>query len=1646
MARTRACITVLCIALLLLAVVRVSADGVFVPAAEAPTTIFATKLGSADVDLSLLGSWTAGISFGTGFLYAPGQTQPLQALDGFPGLTLGFLFSQTPDITASLNLLKRFFLDATLIGSFDNNALQMGYRGAPGEVLQSVILGTQGITISPSAFLQIPDQPKGSLGASAELTSGSSTNDLLLRWDPTTQKQKTFIGKNELTEQEVGIDAYTRGMYFFLPDTGLDANTLTVLIEDPAGTVTGSDQRKYRTATYTDVVLDSVQGLVSLRNALKGRVLVFYRKNGFSVGDPAIGRGGLPGTTGGGLIRDPTASVNFDFTVNPYLGQNMANREVSVPGVGNCLLLWQPGDNSPFEMDNSYAFSATPPTDVSKISFQFNLKDTTAVAPAKIIFQSIPAEKRFLALQNANLRATYENFYPFSQYVDANGQSHSADPLGLLYGPQHDSLAGTLDFDLLVQFLTPITDYTLEANIEPGSVQVTVNGVAEDRFEVDAASGKLTLDVPILPTDRIEVTYRIAEQGSTGGDILFAWKDKIPLADWATLTLSAGLRWNANPWTFSQEPYSKSGTVIAAVGIDGASGPISYSAQAGVAYTNPDTTGTLRLFGMEGSSTSIDISEELDYPASAPASASGLLFTSTQANRGELLYRDYRVYGALGAATLQPIDGSAAPNPPPDPKPYANGSRMGPYNVAGNATSKNATNLVLEYSLSANTWAGTQIPVSAGSDVDLSSARAISVRLRGINQTGTVTAYLQIGSISEDLDGQAAATATPKSEGSAADAGFDFVDAANGVTLKVGAKYDQNGSLVGNGVLDTEDRNANGILDLEDSSRVVTLTLPSLTSGADWTAATFALTDDERQALVAARSVRIIIMSTGQASGDIILDSISVEATPFWPEASTPDRPHISVRQIPEYLSANDPGSGHRLEDAFSATYKLFHPNGEQNEVLETGWGVDGTPITSAFSIKGFVPQGTGGIQYQTFVTYFRTPTLGVQYTFSFADSTANVAEPRIKWHYTPTSTGWHELKVTSLNGGQVLVDGTPIGTWDKFDSGYGSLSFLQIDVPAGVPTGFFYLDEVYCTDPAADFGAAFVGTFSAKLPGTILGIGSVPILANVAFRQDVSLATAGFSSLYGIPLQTSDVSSRTHVDADIATARTSIDLLVQDEGGTPSISGGHRVTLPSFGLPVSLTDAFSLTDIGDFSREDSLALTGGSLLGLTVDASANAATGNTANFGLLTQTWQGGLTFNPFSPLTTTTQLSLSQVVDGYPYPVIPEWYGERWVREASLLLPWEEGSDITRTEKLSFTAGMPAAPLGFSFAASADANGSDYAPAGFTQQNDLSAALSLLLNLGPQSSSDSFSITYKRVLSLDTTPALGPRFQAETDELARILGLQDFFVQAIPIAEIFTDITPQARIAWATVSQGSYSPSLAFNLQRSYGSRLIDLIVPSSLELDIGQELDKAADLYQTVAYIRPRMTTRAVNLFGALGAYPLLTAVRTDEYDLDLSGSLEGPPGATPVLATISVEGYATLTGAGDNALTLLETFRRDQPTVPPLGVTLTNDSQAILDWKLLPQKGIPLPLIPPDIAATGHFENRESADLTISWQESGAFHPFTVLFGHATSLVYAGHGSIKASANLGVDVENPAVTGQGLVWRFAVSAALEAKLTF
>ncbi len=422
---------------------------------------------------------------------------------------------------------------------------------------------------------------------------------------------------------------------------------------------------------------------------------------------------------------------------------------------------------------------------------------------------------------------------------------------------------------------------------------------------------------------------------------------------------------------------------------------------------------------------------------------------------------------------------------------------------------------------------------------------------------------------------------------------------------------------------------------------------------------------------------------------------------------------------------------------------------------------------------------------------------------------------------------------------------------------------------------------------------------------------------------------------------------------------------------------------------------------------------------------------------GVLQQSWSAVATAN--LGVAASADVELSQAIGGYPLPALS--YFDRWARELALLQPYEGGSDLQRGGKLDLKATLPAAPLGFSVEAETDMAGSDYDATGYTQQSDALLSLLLSLRLGEGTPDDTtVSLGYQRSLSLTTTPGPGPRFAAEGEELARLLGLQTYLWGAIPLQEIFLDNTAAMAPDWLSVTKAIYTPSLDLSLQRGYGSRLLDLIIPDSVDLSLRQDVRREADLSSAVVTIQPKVSTHAINLFGRLGAFPLVPWMDTDEYSLSMSGTVQGAPLTPLIVTTFSAEGYLTAKAQSGAEVTLVETFKRDQTTF----IDLSNDTQALLSWDYAPAGGIPIPLVPSELSSTLSLANQEKAEVMVAYDETSSYHPFTLTLGHATSLVFPGHGTIKASLDVGADVEN--LLQAGLAWRLAVRAALEAKLTF
>ena len=392
--------------------------------------------------------------------------------------------------------------------------------------------------------------------------------------------------------------------------------------------------------------------------------------------------------------------------------------------VTTACVLWEPGDPSPFQAANTYAFSIDAPADASRVTAFLEKKAAGASVPANVIFQiDTTAKLVSLLVKDTDFRDDFYNWYPF-------WEAPPDAPINLLYGPERDALAGLLDLELVVQALQPVEGYVLGSDVVPGSVRVTVNGVEERRFTLDTSTGRLTFQVEIASTDRIEVRWRTADIGSAGGDVLLTWRDDIQLAENLGLWVAAGLRWNVGTGFTAGEPYARSGAVVAAAGIEGSVGALDWSVNAAGSFANPDTTGVVRLHGMEGHSLEVDLSEERAWPRPPRGSDKLRWATPREDEPGKLLYRDYRSYDAFGGAELHAIDWAGS---------RLRGLRK--WRQAGTLQRAGYSRRVpraaeprarLRASRDGD-WVGAQLPVVAGSLADLSTAKSITVRMKGLD-------------------------------------------------------------------------------------------------------------------------------------------------------------------------------------------------------------------------------------------------------------------------------------------------------------------------------------------------------------------------------------------------------------------------------------------------------------------------------------------------------------------------------------------------------------------------------------------------------------------------------------------------------------------------------------------------------------------------------------------------------------------------------------------------------------------------------------------------------------------------------------------------------------------------------------------------
>ncbi len=250
--------------------------------------------------------------------------------------------------------------------------------------------------------------------------------------------------------------------------------------------------------------------------------------------------------------------------------------------------------------------------------------------------------------------------------------------------------------------------------------------------------------------------------------------------------------------------------------------------------------------------------------------------------------------------------------------------------------------MVMEYSIpSGKTWVGAQIPVIKNAEKqDLTDAESITFKIKSqdiINSANTKL-YLQIGSISEDLDSDNKLDR----ESSVYSDGFPFNDSSNNAVLLIGGGGNNS---QGNSYLDTEDNDLNDILDKEDDDNIVTEDVTGAdlsTEYSSWKLVRHVFTTSQKKQLSNSSYVRFVVIkeSGTDSAGKLIIGEINVESSPFKVTAGNDDENDITyAREIFERNSDYYPPE--KLVDAYPEVKDIFFQNmvpENEQKVLEVQW------------------------------------------------------------------------------------------------------------------------------------------------------------------------------------------------------------------------------------------------------------------------------------------------------------------------------------------------------------------------------------------------------------------------------------------------------------------------------------------------------------------------------------------------------------------------------------------------------------------------------------------------------------------------------------------------------------------------------------
>ena len=1533
---------------------------------EAPGELVNLNIGDTSVSLMLAGRWKGTLQGGLGFALTPFGTM---AVSGDTPI-----FAQEGDLTLSLWIREKWFVEASFLDNSALNTYRAGYRGFEGEPVRYAGIGNTGLDYPAFPYLDLGGDSPSSFGAYGHFETGNLALHSLIRYDTAAREERVFIGNRERSYAYADPSLPRRGVSFILPDDNLDSVPL-VYIQDNKGNLRDTEGRRWRLAEASEYGASARFGLVELslgtytggQTEPEGMIAVAYSKGGNSPWTLSLAAGyGISGAPAAGFLGGiqewfDRAGRSRDIASLPQCGGgSLAPGETVITDTGTpVLIVYEPGTFSPYEKQNRYSAPVS---------------TSSSAALVKLSTGEIMSQYELIPLEDSAMDAAIQNQGRsgrgiFELVRDGSRDRRSPEerwPLGNLYPELYLPGRMVLTEDIGIRFTSYASAgaYIIGTDVVPGSVQVYRNGIQDPNFVYSPSAGTVNLTDPAGFSEVIRISYlkQSGERrnGSIAAGIGAVWDP----AGAFTGRLGLGLRWNLSSDSYSENGAMSPGTVGLGAEAKWDFDQIKTGVSLGLGFEQPDTAGLYRVAGMEAGETILYLPSGGSFISEAPVIAPPAPYSLSLyeiAQRKDLVYRNHRESSILGGSSLSDVSSGA---------PVISGQNA-PYPAMDRNLS--AQVLVAEFEFgSGDAWTGFQTPLGVNGEF-LERAGKIEIPYRFMNisrplSTDEIFVYLQIGALSDRDTGK---TENP-----------DLV-----LELKL---FD----------------GSNNPADYDDRPRI----------------ASFTLNDSDRVKLQGSRYLRLLVVFAGSAdlSGRVILAPPIVRGALWRPVIA--DNNDIGPARYPGPAVNVYEGIDAGLGSKYAGVINRLHGESSRQRVLELAW--------EGFSALASGPGADGRIPaiplsgYRSLSFFVRRPWALSNVTKDESDSSqidlddgslrfilargpsslktreeivleADIPLSALRYDRSGIRPGeWIRVDIRYHEGTpRVFLDGkyacdavyrsaadfsghsSALNAGMDRDEGRSSYAaFFLVPGAAGIPDGSMAFDEIFLEDSVPSYRLNNGASVEWTRPGTIWSVREVPVISDFAFQA------AFESGAQGNPF--TDGGANAHGGFGMnGRSRAGFSLLGLSIGGNYSYSlstsrkngadyswaAGHSL-YRAFG-PFSVRESF---DDAPAERTMNHRL----VMALQTRVRANISGETMYLDDRLSRRWQAGTGGRPAEKAPLDFSIDASAGMSerlGSEDPGFSN-YAVAWLHSFGTMLPNPGRSAESRDMRGSFRIRLDTSPLGAELFFQGNS--------AFTNSKSASLSSSLTrLDFPISPGEGSLRMLYRmereyRRESMLRSTNYGSDAGIWGGTYRDALPL----MFSVPVYSLF-DTRMGKRMDEFGGSAGSYTDlgqfadRNEFSLRRDRDYGLSSFFVPNRFAVRLGRVLERKLDTSRDTLNLGANLGFSSVNMFGAMGAAPLFRFYQGDEFSHSVDTVLAFPRGENISWSVRADESAAFFGFSGselsiDNAFTINLSGR--------IGEGSRWTDSFLLSWTISSEKT----LLGSVYAAFARMARRQSSWLTLS----------------------------------------------------------------